>query len=244
MAIQMSAQEFISGISALIFIVISVIVGIRLLTKYKTHKQNAFIFAGIAWIGISTPWTSNATEFLSVLILGNPLSETAYLFLSYFWIPIPLFFWVTLYMILKHPKNQKIVTIILLIQWIIYDTVFLYFTLTNVSVIGTKVGLFDDELNLPFLLYVLIVLIIALITGISVGLESMKSEQPEIRLKGKFLIIAWISFFITGLLDAGLFSLTTLLLILVRLGLISSAIEFYFGFFLPNWLKKRLIKEA
>lgn len=84
---------------------------------------------------------------------------------------------------------------------------------------------------------------IAIIIGFSFGLESFKSENPEIKLKGKFILAGWLSFFIGGLLDAGLFAITAFLLILVRLLLMSSAIEFYFGFFLPRRIKKLFIKE-
>ena len=52
-----------------------------------------------------------------------------------------------------------------------------------------------------------------------------------------------LSFFIGALLDAGVFAFTALLLIFVRVLLNTSAIEFYFGFFLPKWVKEILIKQ-
>ncbi|MHA1763933.1 MAG: hypothetical protein ACTSYC_09295 [Promethearchaeota archaeon] len=211
--------------------------------KYRTYKQNSFIYAGITWITLSTPWTSNATEFISVLLTGSPLTETQYLFLSYFWIPIPLIFWLTIYLNLKYPAKQKLIIIIVILQGIIYEIIFIYYAITDVSIIGSKIELFNDELNLPFLLYVLIVLIIGTVAGISFGLESLKSTDQEIRLKGKFIIIAWISFFIAGIFDAGLLSLGTALIVIIRLVLMLSAVEFYLGFFLPNFIKQRLIKE-
>ncbi|MFX0073637.1 MAG: hypothetical protein ACFFAO_21375, partial [Candidatus Hermodarchaeota archaeon] len=59
--------------------------------------------------------------------------------------------------------------------------------------------------------------------------------------KGKLLLIAVISFCIGGFLDASM-PTTALTLILFRLLLISSAIEFYWGFILPSWMKNRLLK--
>lgn len=242
MAIELSIEDFLQGIFAVIFVVISVIVGVKLLVKYKTYKQKSFVLAGLSWIGIATPWFSNASEFLSVLIVGTPLIDKTYIFMSYFAVPIALLFWIALYSGFKYPKKQKIILLIFLIQGTVYDIIFTYFVFTDLSVVGSKAGLFNDELELPFLMYILVVLIIVLITGISFGLDSIKSEKPDIKLKGKFLIAAWVSFFIGALLDAGLFTIGILGLILVRLLLISSAIEFYFGFFLPEPLKKRLIK--
>ena len=78
-----------------------------------------------------------------------------------------------------------------------------------------------------------------LVTGILFSKESMKVKDPLIKLKGKFLLVAFISFTIGALLDA-LLAFTPLNLVIVRLILISSAIEYYFGFFVPkrlaNWI--------
>ena len=139
-------------------------------------------------------------------------------------------------------KNAKKIVIIAVIQGILYEIIFLYFIFTDISVIATKEGLFNDELTTSFLIYILFVLVIAIITGFSFGFKSFKSENPEIKLKGKFILVAWFSFFVGALLDAGLFAFTAFLLILVRLILMSSAIEFYFGFFLPRWIKDLFIK--
>ena len=137
---------------------------------------------------------------------------------------------------------QKIIVSIAIIQSILYEIVFFYFIFTDISVIAIKEGIFNDELTTPFLIYILIILVIAILTGFSFGIESFKSANPEIKLKGKFILAAWLSFFIGALLDAGLFAFTAMLLILVRIILMSSAIEFYFGFFLPKWIKEILIK--
>ena len=72
------------------------------------------------------------------------------------------------------------------------------------------------------------------------SVKSIKVDDPEIKWKGKFLLIAWFSFTIGAILDAAL-PLTEITLIIVRLILISSSIEFYLGFFLPDQLAKRLI---
>jgi len=243
MAIELTFEDFLQGTFAVIFVLISLIVGIKLLTKYKIYKQKSFLLAGLSWIGIATPWFSNASEFLSVLIVGTPLIDKTYIFISYFAVPIALLFWIALYSGFKFPKKQKVILLIFLIQGAIYDIIFTYFVITDLSVVGSKPGLFNDELELPFLMYILVVLIIVLITGISFGLDSIKSEKSDVKLKGKFLIVAWVSFFVGALLDAGLFTIGILGLIVVRLILISSAIEFYFGFFLPDSLKKRLLKS-
>jgi len=70
----------------------------------------------------------------------------------------------------------------------------------------------------------------------------MSSEDPSIQWKGRFMLIAMISFAVGAFLDAVL-TFTPLELVLVRLLLISSSIEYYLGFFLPNSIANRLIKK-
>lgn len=64
-----------------------------------------------------------------------------------------------------------------------------------------------------------------LITGILFGKESLGSKNPEIRLKGYFLIAAFILWSIGAIFDAAL-PLTVITLTIARLILISSAVEF------------------
>jgi hypothetical protein len=60
-------------------------------------------------------------------------------------------------------------------------------------------------------------------------------------MKGKFLFLAWISFALGAVLDAAL-PLTAFSLVIIRIVLISSAIEFYFGFFLPKKLSEKIVR--
>ncbi|MHA1489264.1 MAG: hypothetical protein ACTSRI_06380 [Promethearchaeota archaeon] len=86
-------------------------------------------------------------------------------------------------------------------------------------------------------------MLIILITGLLFGRETFKSDDPEIKLKGKMLILAFPSFAIGAILDATI-PFTAITLIIVRLILISSSIEFYGGFILPKWMKKLLLKQT
>lgn len=83
---------------------------------------------------------------------------------------------------------------------------------------------------------------IILITGLLFSRESLRSNNPENKLKGKFIAAAFISFIVGGVFDAFL-PLDIITMLIYRIILISSSIEFYFGLFLPNWMKKSFIKE-
>jgi uncharacterized membrane protein HdeD (DUF308 family) len=84
-------------------------------------------------------------------------------------------------------------------------------------------------------------ILLALITGIIFSRHSLQSNEQKIRLKGKFLRIAFISFTVGAIVDS-LFATESITLIIARLILASSAIEYYLGFFLPEKLAQRLIK--
>ncbi|TFG08375.1 MAG: hypothetical protein EU539_02405 [Promethearchaeota archaeon] len=242
MAIQLTPEEFIQGFSSLLFSVISIMVGLLLIIRYLQYRQNTLLLAGLTWCLIASTWYTGGINFIYVLITGTSISDEAY-FLCYLFVPFTLTLWISLFTVLKNIQKRKLILGFLIIQGIIYEIILLYFIFTDLSVVGYKEGLFNDELTLPFSIYMIVILIIAIITGLWFALDSMKSEKKDIKLKGKFLTAAWLSFVIGAALDTGLVSLTPLLLIITRLILISSAFEFYFGFFLPEWLKRLLIKE-
>ena len=79
------------------------------------------------------------------------------------------------------------------------------------------------------------------------SLESLKSDNPEIKLKGKLIFLAVISLTIGAALDGlkpFLFGdAITIILVINRIIMLSSTLEFYFGFNPPNWFKKLIIKE-
>jgi hypothetical protein len=74
------------------------------------------------------------------------------------------------------------------------------------------------------------------VSGILFGKESLGSENKEIRLKGQFLIAAFIFFFIGALMDAAI-PLSPEILVITRIILIVSALLFDIGFFFPEFIR-------
>jgi hypothetical protein len=242
MAIELTIEEILQGGLSLIFIIISLIIGIKLLLKYRKNPEKTVVLAGLTWIFIVSPWFNTGFNFLIVLITGNSMSDLLYFLVGYIWPPVALYFWLSVFTLFLYEKRRKMILSATVIQGIIYEIFLLFFAFTDLTVVGQKVSLFNDELSLPFSLYMLGLLVLSLITGILFGRESLKADSEELKLKGKFITIAWISFFIGAIFDAGIIELNPLILIIVRILLISSAIEFYFGFFLPRWIKDVFIK--
>jgi hypothetical protein len=82
-------------------------------------------------------------------------------------------------------------------------------------------------------------------TGLKFAQNSLKSEDRDVKLKGKLLRAAFITFTIAALLDALLGMIfadpadpfLALMVVITRVLLIISALEFYGGFILPKWMR-------
>jgi hypothetical protein len=133
-------------------------------------------------------------------------------------------------------------TIIFAVICLIYEIILVTALIMNPEIIGTLEGMFDSSHTIIPNVFRIFGIFVVLITGTIFAWKSMKSEDPSVMWKGRFILIAMISFTIGAFLDAVL-TFSALELVIVRLLLISSSIEFYLGFFLPDPIAKILIKE-
>ena len=173
---------------------------------------------------------------------GKGLPLEFKLFIGVFFIAFTVLFWLTAFTDLLYKEKQKIILIIFGIIGIIFEVIILLFLFTDPSFIGKEVGHVDEDYSLFVNVYVIGIMIITIITGTLFARASLKLGTPEMKLRGISLLIAFNSFVVGVVFD--MFSpLSVIILIFARLILISSALEFYCGFVLPEWLKKILIKE-
>jgi hypothetical protein len=107
--------------------------------------------------------------------------------------------------------------------------------------VGTLEGL-DMDYNLILTIYQIFLLLVFLITFILFARESISSKNPELKLKGQFLLVSAFSFTIGAILEI-MSSLSIVILILAKVLLILSAFEFYNGFFLPKWINELFLKK-
>ena len=235
--------DFVNGLFALIFVVISFIVGIRIAFNYFKHKRREFILMGLAWIGLSEPWWPSAISFILILTTGKGLPFELYVIIGNVAIPVGFLIWMVAFTDFFFKEQQKQVLIITIIFGIVFEIVFFYLLFTDPTLIGELSGPIDVEYKHFALGFLLAILLIILIMGLIISVVSIMSDNPEVKLQGKFLLIAFISFAIGGFFDA-IHTLNIIGLLIIRILLISSAIEWYMGFLLPNWVKKLLIKEG
>lgn len=233
--------EVFQGSFSLIFAIISIFVGLRILFKYFEYKRRELILVGISWIGIASPWIPDSINFIMILGFSSILTEEAYLIIGNVFMPLIIICWLIVITDFLYKARQKLILILCLIWTVIFEIIFFTLLFIDSTLVGTFLGPFHVEFGDFITFTLLFTIVILLISGLLFARESLKSEDKEIKLKGKFLIVAFLSFTIGAILDSSI-SLIPITVVITRLILISSSIEFYIGFILPKWVKKFLIK--
>lgn len=234
--------EMLNGFLSLTFITISLIVAILIINKYVKLKSRIYLLVGLTWIGLTTPWLPSLISFLIYLISESGLTDVAYFAIGNIASPIIMIIWISAFLELKESSKRKVILIAYSIVGIIYEIYLVFFLIADPSTIGTLTSVLDANYKGIVLYWAVFIVINLIVTGVILGRESIKSENAEIKWKGWFLLIAFISWSVGAIFDAAL-PLNFITLTIARLILISSAIEFYLGFILPDFVKKRLIKE-
>jgi hypothetical protein len=234
--------EILNSTFSLLTVIIFSIVGILIIIKYFKYKNKVFIYIGVAWIIMGSAWWSSSFAFLAYLVNGIGLPLEIYLILGYPLVPFGLFLFGLALIELKYNNKKTQIALPLIAFVIIFEAYFFFFLFTN----PIELGILTSPVNIDFRTIMEIFLIIALISVVIMGLliarESFKSDSKEVKLKGKFLMIAFISLLIGAAMDT-ILPITFITFPIIRLILITSAIEFYFGYFLPFWLKSVLLKN-
>ncbi len=245
--------DFLQGSFSLVFVIISIIIGITILSKYSQFKNRLYILVGISWIGVSVPWVPDSVSFLMNVFVQQSLPVEWYFIIGNVFLPIALLTWLTAFTDMIYRKAQKKVLIITIILSIIFEIIFFVLFFINIDLIGVinPNRPFTVEFDLFITIYLLLIILVMLITGVIFAQKSVKLENREVRLKGKLLRAAFITFTVAAILDSLLGTifedptdpLLAIMVVIVRILLIISALEFYGGFLLPKWMKELFMKK-
>ena len=178
---------------------------------------------------------------MSYGLLDVKLDEFTYLFIANAFIPIALICWGYAICEIMNPDLKKNLFIFISLFSITWEIYIIYFLFTDIAMVARLESTFDSNHSTYNLIFIVTAILIFVITGLIFSLKSMKLEDKELQWKGKFLLIAWISFLVGAFMDSAV-TLNPITLIIVRIILISGAIEYYLGFFLPKPLANRLVK--
>jgi len=241
----LTPDEILNGVFSLIFVVISVIIGFTILSKYPKSKNRTVLLVGLVWLGIISSWYASSSSFLVALITGGDgyMSAPPYYFIiGAAPLPITAFIWMDAFTDLLYRDKKKNILLIFGISGVLFEIALFTLLFTDYNLVGTVTSPVDAEYELFVTIYQIFLVILVLVSGILFARESLKSDTPEIKLKGKLLLAAFLSFVIGSLLEI-LSGISIAILIIARLILISSSIEFYGGFILPQWMEKLFLRN-
>lgn len=237
--------DYVNGTLFTIFSLLSLLIGIRILLRYFKVKKNSFVFVGLAWIFLTSPWFPSMIAFFNAIFLGfSPgLIQTIYFLLGNIFVPLASFCWIAALTELLYRKYRNYLLPIFIIYRLIFYIVFFLQLILDQSAIGTIIGDIDVKYNpISFVsFYYISILVLFLITGIIFAKQTINSSDKEIRIKSRFLLLAFIIFPIGVILD-GLIEKFLLTIILMRILEIGGTICFYFGFILPKSVERIFVK--
>jgi hypothetical protein len=236
----LNALDIANGTFSLIFVIISLFVGIVILSKYFKYKERIYFLVGVTWVFISEPWWPSSLSFLVALGNGIGISPELYFLIGNILVPLAIALWLVAFTEFLYTEKRKLILLTFGIYGLIFEILFFIFLFLNPSLIGELNPPVDVIYKSFILIFLLSFITIVVVTGILFARLSLKSDDPEVKLKGKLLIIAYIAFTIGAVSDA--FPLNIYTIIITRVILILSAICWYGGFLLPKWMKKYLLK--
>ena len=227
----------ISAVLALVFVSISTIVGILLILKYFKSKDKTLLYVGLTWIIIVEAWMPSAVNLIYMLMVPDGLSYQIRALIGNVFLPFGLILWTLVFTELVFTNYKKLLLILFSIFSIVFEIILFYAIITDISLI---IIIPSHDLNMNYkilwVIFQLLFSVITLVSGLAFSWKSIKHDNPEIKLRGKILFIAFISFLIGALL--GILDLP----VPGNIIMITSSIEFYIGYILPDWVKNRFIK--
>lgn len=240
----LSPLDYLNGIFGTLLVLISITLGLMIALKYFKNRNINFVYVGLAWCFFVSGWYGTTISFYVALFTGGEgLSFAEIIALNFIPLPVGFILWLLAFTNFLYKDKQKVIMGITLLITIGFYILFLYFLIKDPSHVGYKISPVDTSGNITVLIiYLLFLVAIIFITVIKFGIETAKIDNPETRLKGKFLILASPTFCIGAILDAML-PTDAITLIILRLMLIASGILFYGGFILPNWMKKIFLRS-
>ncbi len=244
MLAQLTGFEIFYGSFTFASVIISTILGLFIILKYVEYKKLELLLVGITWILLVSPYWSDAIQFIINMILGISLPPALYFFLANAFIAPIHITWLYAFTNFLAKKHQKKIMLFFGIEALLFEIAFLIIFFMNPLLIGDQLSAFVVEWAIWIQIYLLFSIILFLVTGFLFARSSLRAEDREIKLKGKFLIIAFLTFTIGTMIDViGAENPTEITIFLARTFVIFSSICFYIGFTLPRFVKELFIKN-
>ena len=240
--------EILTGILTIIYIVFDFFVGFLCFSKIKTaESQKILLFImGIFVITLSSPWWPVAIQFLLYISNDIIMDTISYLFLTYWLVPLGMIFWLWIVYKLAFYKNMKYIAFFI---WSVVTCVGFYIFIMiclfiNTPLIGSKEGYMNVTFNVIPNILSIYGLTINLISGGIFFYKSWKaastSKEYTSIVKALFMFLGFGFFTFSAIFQTVPVIDIPLIAVILKITAILSALCFYFVFFLPKILIKRL----
>lgn len=196
---------------------------------------------GLLFIGIASCWFGVAFNFIIVMLFNLITPWELYFILHGGIISIAVIFGIsTITELLSFGEDKRKIFVRMVII-ILFVVEILYFIIifTNINWLGTPIAPIQVVCGPFSYIYLTTELILLLIFGSLFVRESLKADNPAVKLKGKFLAISLILFIVASLFE--IYVQEIWIFIIARLVIMLSSIFFYIGFLLPKWIENLLI---
>jgi hypothetical protein len=234
-------KDYFHGITAIIIIIISIIIGIRIFLTYYKYREKTYITVGLTYFFLLSPYWGGAISFIGVLTVNYALDVPIYLFLSSAFLPIALVSWIYSVATLLYDEYKRLLVFSYLTLSLIFEVFLIIFLFTDYTIVGelsTKINIISNVFLMIFQIFTIASLVV---TGIHFSILSIESENPRTNLKGRFLFSSWLFILFSALLDAILIT-DPFMLLLIRILLVSGVVCYYLGFFLPECIAEKVLK--
>jgi hypothetical protein len=211
-------------------------------TYFKTNEL-LLLLVGLTWIGIVSPWYPSVISFFIAFVYDGGIPPTLYYIIGNVAAPAILLVWIYAFTEFFYTEKRLILMVAALVYSVIFEIVFFVLLGMGPDYIASFNPPIDVEYRGLFMIFAASIIVIMTTTGIIFSYKSISVFDPETKLKGYFLLVAFISYAIGAFLDAVVGGGNYILLILTRLILISSALEWYCGFILPEKVKQLFLRE-
>jgi hypothetical protein len=238
--------EWVHAVLIGLFVVTSMILGLLIIARYFKYKKRVFLFVGLTWFGsVSTYW-GYMFNIAHIFFLFDEIPILWMLFFSTGTLAAVHVTWAISFTDLVYQEKKKKFLLVIFVESLAYEITYFTFLAIDTSLIGTKAAQFFIVWS-PFVsIYIVATVILLIITGFLFTKESFKSDEEEVRLKGKFLVGAFITYGIGVVLELVCqqipLEIAVYIITISRVLVIVAAFEFFFGFILPERIKRIFIK--
>ncbi len=227
--------DIINGLLSLLTVIVCIFVGLKIMLKFNATKERRFLLIGASWIGMSEPWWPSTLGFILALFDIHITAEL-YFYLHMGFLPFFLLAWlISMQKPLMLSWWNYVIYAHLIISALL-QVLLITFLFVNIDLIGVLLTPVDIDFNIISIISIIYYLSIFITTGFIFSIKTMKMDDSELTLRGRFLLIAFILFLIGAILE------TVITITINRVIVFISAIVFYIGYIFPTRIKEIFLK--